>query len=317
MLSVIAFGEALIDMRSTTVDDGQPAFVQQPGGAPANVAVGVARLGGDAWFVGQVGHDMFGDAIQLAMQSAGVRTDHLLRTGAGMTPLAFVSLDPTGERHFAFYRDRTADLLYPGAQFPVDRLSDQTIFHACSNTLTETGIRQTTLDLLSQARAAGCVTSFDVNYRENLWAAGDDPHSSIREAMLAADIIKLSYEEWHEFCNQPESDIPALLAGGARLVVITNGAEAVRAYWAGGNLSITPVQAEVRDTTAAGDAFVAGLLHCLATRLASGVDLEQLLNAQQLRPMLQFASACGAFTVGRYGAFDALPTVEDITPLAI
>ncbi|WP_234414879.1 PfkB family carbohydrate kinase, partial [Xanthomonas fragariae] len=103
---VVCFGEALIDMLalpSAGLDEAR-TFAQYAGGAPANVAVAVARLGGAAHFVGMLGRDMFGDFLLQSLQQAGVVTDGIVRTDQAKTALAFVALDEAGERSFSFYR---------------------------------------------------------------------------------------------------------------------------------------------------------------------------------------------------------------------
>jgi hypothetical protein len=116
MHPVLCFGEALIDF--VPLEKGQrladvDTFARVPGGAPANVAACVARLGGTAQFVGQVGRDAFGDCIERALRELGVNTTWLRRTTAAKTALAFVTLSAAGERDFVFYRDPSADMLFP------------------------------------------------------------------------------------------------------------------------------------------------------------------------------------------------------------
>ncbi|MDB6163151.1 MAG: fructokinase, partial [Xanthomonadaceae bacterium] len=113
--SIIAcFGEALVDLLAQpAATPAEPRhFVEYAGGAPANVAVAVARLGGTARFVGMLGADLFGDMLLAQLQDAGVDTQCVRRTAAARTALAFVSLDAAGERSFSFYRPPAADLLF-------------------------------------------------------------------------------------------------------------------------------------------------------------------------------------------------------------
>ncbi|WP_165856876.1 carbohydrate kinase family protein [Marinobacter sp. JSM 1782161] len=313
MTRVIAFGEALIDMLARPGDDGQRTFLEQAGGAPANVAVGVAKLGGQACFMGQVGKDMFGDMLVRTMADYGVDTHALHQTAAGMTALAFVSLDADGERSFAFYRDGSADLLYRIEHVPDGLFDTPAIFHCCSNTLTDPEIADTTLALMQQARDAGCLVSFDVNYRHNLWPKTATPADTIADAMALAHVVKLSREELEALYGDEQTTVTRLLDDGAQLVLVTDGGNPLNVYWPGGATDIAPVPADMTDSTAAGDAFVAGLLHRLAEQ---GITRETLTgwiaNKAQLEKDLQFACRCGAVAVSRYGAFDALPTAGDL-----
>ena len=115
MLDVIACGEMLIDFVSTqsgvTLAEA-PAFVKAAGGAPANVAVGVARLGRRAGFMGQVGEDDFGHFLTDTIAQAGVDVGGITFSSEARTALAFVSLRADGERSLMFYRHPSADMLW-------------------------------------------------------------------------------------------------------------------------------------------------------------------------------------------------------------
>jgi sugar/nucleoside kinase (ribokinase family) len=178
MKKVIAFGEALIDMLSTTVTDESnqthEAFIKFPGGAPANVAAAVGKLGAPSYFAGKVGQDMFGDFLIETLQACNVKTDYMLQTSEAKTALAFVSLDGEGERSFEFYRDASADLLFTAEDFQDAWFEEPGLFHFCSNTLTQSQIRDVTIAGIRKAREAGFLISFDVNLRHNLWPKTED-----------------------------------------------------------------------------------------------------------------------------------------------
>lgn len=319
MLNVIAFGEALIDMMPDYPGgrpDGQPprAFIPFPGGAPANVAVAVARLGSPAWFLGQVGSDVFGDMITRTLAGYGVHTDHVRRSDTAQTPLAFVAHDADGERHFSFYRHDTADLLYRADDAPDSLLATPGIFHICSNTLTEAPIRETTETLLDRARARGFINSVDVNLRASLWADPSQAPDAVWSCLLRADVVKMSRDELEALYGDVPEDmtIQRLRDAGVRLVVITDGGQPVRYVSAAGQGSIETPAVDVVDTTAAGDAFVGGLLTRLATEVSSaGLDA-WLSDDARVVEALRFATHCGGWAAGRYGAYEALPTAQDV-----
>ena len=107
-------GEALIDFIPTDVDTNLKdvsGFIKKPGGAPANVAAAVARLGNEAFFIGKLGEDAFGDYLLDTMNGVGINTAYVSRTDEANTCLAFVSLKSDGNREFSFYRKPSADLL--------------------------------------------------------------------------------------------------------------------------------------------------------------------------------------------------------------
>jgi fructokinase len=114
MADVVCLGELLIDFVPTVTGTSlieAPAFKKAPGGAPANVAVGLARLGTPAAFMGKVGDDPFGHFLAQILADAGVDVGPLRFSDAARTALAFVSLHADGEREFMFYRHPSADML--------------------------------------------------------------------------------------------------------------------------------------------------------------------------------------------------------------
>ena len=112
MFDVLAIGEMLIDFTPSARGVGLadvPAFEKKPGGAPAN-AVGVAKLGGQAAFLGKFGQDPFGDFLIGTLEQYGVDTVGCVRTTEAKTGLAFIAVAENGEHEFHFYRDPSADM---------------------------------------------------------------------------------------------------------------------------------------------------------------------------------------------------------------
>ena len=321
MGDIICFGEALIDFLATEGAPGQPrAFVQHAGGAPANAAVAVAKLGGRAEFVGMLGTDMFGDFLLHSLEEAGVGTLHVRRTGKAKTALAFVSLDAHGERSFSFYRPPAADLLFRADDFDIDCFRRASVFHVCSNSLTEEGIADTTLDGMARARSHGAIVSIDLNMRPALWPSGADPLPRLWQALAAADLVKLAGNELDYLAAHAQGGSEAVIARllqTARLVVVTDGAAPLRWYArgaTGGTLDTFSVRAV--DTTAAGDGFIGGLLFQLQQRGVDGAGFENFIaDRDTLTASLRFAAACGALAVTRHGAFAALPTRDEVDAL--
>ena len=309
LAKVMSFGEALIDFlaQNTGVDDVQ-TFAKYPGGAPANVAVAVAKLGGNSHFVGQVGNDSFGHFLKDSLNEYGVNTNALLMTSAAKTALAFVSLDETGERSFEFYRNPSADMLFR----PEDFLSEwfytsKGVFHTCSNTLTDESISQATTVGVRLAKMAGWIVSADVNLRTNLWPESGVDIERVIDWFQMADVVKASMEELEELSTDPMALIHASLEKGVSLFVLTDGANAVRYFHKNGTTGevITP-KVSVQDTTAAGDAFVGGLLFCLSE--IAGETSVALMTKEELQKAVSFAVACGAIAVTKLGAYPSLPS---------
>ncbi len=318
MSHLISFGEALIDWIPLGVQQEGPLEIplygQFPGGAPANVAVALARLAGEAYFLGKTGLDPAGSFLRKSLNTYKVHTDFLLDDPAP-TPMSFVSLDERGEREFSFHRSNTADMQYRTSDFPV-KLFNDAIFHICSNTLTTETLKQTTLSGLQLARKQSCLTSFDVNLRFPLW---DEPllaKPAVEEALQLSDIVKFSLEELQFLAGDiDEADyVQQLLNNGSRIVLLTDGAEAIKIYFSDQQLVINTPTVEVVDTTGAGDAFVGGWLFSLLNdQITNYETLDNAIDAgTPLRRAADYAVQCGAFAVTRRGAWTALPQQNDI-----
>jgi fructokinase len=316
MRPILCFGEALIDFHAEGNDGrgfGQH-FVPFAGGAPANVAVAVARLGGAARFAGMLARDAFGDFLLDSLKRAGVGTDDIARTEAANTALAFVTLDACGERSFSFYRSSTADLLFRPTHFRASAFRDVAVFHVCSNSMTDPELAATTRDGMQRARDAGALVSFDVNLRPALWSPEVDPRPLLWPALHLADVVKMSAEEFAWLALDGEqATLERLWLGHVRLLVVTDGAGPLRWFHpdAEGELPCYPVDAV--DTTAAGDAFVGGLLCRLAGLEADPERIDHLVTElPRLHAILRYAAACGALTVTRQGSFAAMPNEDEV-----
>lgn len=315
MKTVICFGEALIDFINTNKHAEGPLtlneFSQYPGGAPANVAVAIAKLGGEAMFVGQVGQDMFGDFLKHALSDYGVNTRYMVRHPSAKTALAFVLLDEDGECSFSFYRDNTADVIFASEQINNDCFNGGAIFHCCSNTLTNKGISATTNTAVALATKRELLISFDVNLRHNLWPNEQVNIARVNNLAKQADVLKYSKDELTYLAqSQDDAYIEQLLSQGVALILVTDGGGIIHYYSQTDSGIISPPQVKAVDTTAGGDAFIGGFLYGLSQVKSPKATLR---NEEKFMPLIHFAAKCGAHAVTQYGAFPALPTLTDVT----
>lgn len=311
---VLCFGEALIDLVNfdySCEDSVQlREFRGYPGGAPANASVAVAKLGGNARFLGQVGNDKFGHFLLSVFRRYGVDVGLVQQHKSASTALAFVFLDDNGERSFEFYRNNTADVLYNVKDANKTHIPEEAIFHFCSNTLTTKSLKATTSLLVSKARTAGAVISFDVNLRHNLWAAGKADIALINELVQKADIAKFSLDELEYLSSGNHKDyINALLSEGVKLICVTDGGNEISLHLPDRRIDIIPPVFDVIDTTGGGDGFVGALLYGLS-KTCSFTNF--LADKAEVEKLGRFAATCGAITVSRYGAFPALPTLDEV-----
>ncbi|MEO1201624.1 MAG: carbohydrate kinase [Pseudomonadota bacterium] len=314
MKRVVCFGEALIDFLNTGhFREGElslNAFTQFPGGAPANAAVAVARLGGDAAFAGQVGNDQFGHFLLESLRLYGVDTSLAAVHPDAPTALAFVFLDDDGERSFSFRRDRTADIVMTQENVSPDWFRDRPIVHFCSNTLTDEHIAAVTEYVVDEARHADATLSFDVNLRHNLWASGKADVKRVNALVRRADLAKLSREELDYLCEGDElAYLESCFAAGLKVALVTDGAKDLQIHAGCKHRSVTPPRVEAVDTTGGGDAFIGAVLYGLATQ----DDIAAYLtDVDRLQRLVLSAAHCGAIAVTRQGAFPSFPTLDDV-----
>jgi len=311
MPDVISLGELLIDFVPTvsgvTLIDA-PAFTKAPGGAPANVAAGLAKLGVPAGFMGKVGDDPFGHFLAETLRSIGVDTTALRFSAEARTGLAFVSLRADGEREFMFYRHPSADMLYRPEEVDRDYVRAARVFHFGSISLIGEPSRGATLLAAQTARDAGLLVSYDPNLRPALWPSEAAAKEGIMLGWRLADVVKVSEAELESLSGEDDVRAAArrLWHPGLRLLLVTRGAAGcsyVTTEFAG---DVSGFSVRAVDTTGAGDGFVAGMLKGL---LASPCAYQ---DEQALREICRYANAVGALTTMERGAIPSMPTAERV-----
>ncbi|KAH8951903.1 hypothetical protein BDL97_09G055400 [Sphagnum fallax] len=313
---VACFGELLIDFVPTIGGlslAGAPAFKKAPGGAPANVACGIAKLGSTAAFLGKVGDDEFGYMLVDVLKDNHVETKGVRFDPTARTALAFVTLQENGEREFMFYRNPSADMLYSIADIDVDLIQKAKIIHYGSISLITEPSRSAHMEILKIAKKAGLVLSYDPNLRLPLWPSAEAARQGIKAIWEQAEIIKVSDEEVTFLTNggDPNNDAVnmTMIHPKLRLLLVTTGPEGCRYYTQNFKGTVPGVKVNVVDTTGAGDAFCAGYL----TKLVE--DMKMIENEQKLRDALKFACVCGAITTTERGAIPALPDRSTVMKL--
>lgn len=305
---VICFGEMLIDFVPTVGGVSlaeAPAFKKAPGGAPANVAVGIARLGGNSAFIGKVGEDEFGYMLADILKKNNVHDGGILFDKGARTALAFVTLRSDGEREFMFFRNPSADMLLQESELNVSLIKTATIFHYGSISLITEPCRSAHLAAMRIAREAGALLSYDPNLRLPLWPSAEAARKGILSIWKEADIIKVSEDEITFLTEggDPYSDEAArnLMHPKLKLLLVTEGQDGCRYYTRDFSGRVDGMIVDTIDTTGAGDAFVAGILSHLV------LDKSLIQDQGKLREALRFANICGAITTTERGAIPALP----------
>ncbi|CAL9185401.1 unnamed protein product [Musa hybrid cultivar] len=312
---VVSFGEMLIDFVPDVAGVSlaeSPGFLKAPGGAPANVAVAVARLGGSSAFVGKFGDDEFGHMLVDILEENGVDIDGVLFDPHARTALAFVTLKRNGEREFMFYRNPSADMLLTESELNLSLIKRAKIFHYGSISLISEPCRSAHLAAMRAAKEAGALLSYDPNARLPLWPSEEAARAGIRSIWTEADFIKISDEEV-AFLTQddPQSEevVMSLWSDGLKLMVVTDGEKGCRYFTKDFKGRVPGYRVNTVDTTGAGDAFLGALLNSIAN------DTSLFQNEGKLREALKVANASGAICTTRKGAIPALPTMPAATEL--
>ena len=320
---ILCFGEMLIDFVPTVNGvslAAAPAFLKAPGGAPANVAVGVARLGGASAFMGKVGEDEFGHMLAELLRTNQVDTSGVRFDPGARTALAFVTLREDGEREFMFYRNPSADMLLTPEELDIPLAASSAVVHYGSISLIAEPCRSAHLALLDalQASPSPPLLSYDPNLRLPLWQSADAARDGIRSIWDRADIIKVSDEELTFLTNggdpSDEAAVRTLFHDRLRLLLVTEGSQGCRFYTPAFSGRVPGFTVATVDTTGAGDAFVAGFLYKLTHDVTCSA-LDVLSDKGKLQDALLFANACGAITTTVRGAIPALPTKQDALKL--
>lgn len=309
MTDLTVLGELLIDFtpegRSST---GMPLLSQNPGGAVANVACTVSRLGRTSSFIGKVGDDMHGHFLQQTLSDAGVDTSGLVLDRKYATTLAFVSLRADGERDFSFYRDPGADTCLFPEEVDESMIRSSRILHVGSLSMTNRPSSDSTRKALQIASSSGVVISFDPNYRERLWPSQKAAVAAMREILPYARLVKLSGEEAELLFGtvDPLQENKDFFTGQISCLVITMGNRGAVVHTKGGVAFVPSYSTNPVDTTGAGDVFWGAFLYAYLEEGKNELSLETCTE------FTRFANAAASLSVGVKGAIPSIPDLPDV-----
>lgn len=315
MLDVVSLGEALVDFlperRGAAVRD-VTQWTPCLGGAPANVAVGLARLGAKSALVGVTGDDEFGHFLKSRLAREGVDVRGLRQTTDGKTGLAFVSLTRSGDRSFTFYRTRAAETFL--CQTEADRVPPSRVLHVGTNSLIHAAARTAVQGAVKKAFDAGRITSTDPNLRLHLWKDPSVLQRLLHRLFARCAVVKLSEEEIEFACGTRDVDtaLARLEAAGVVVGVVTLGAKGAALRFRGETRRVRAKKVRVVDTTGAGDGFTAGFLYGLTRQYATRAELEAA-DLDALEGHARFACLVGSHVVTKLGAVAGLPTLRTLS----
>ncbi|MCU4677017.1 carbohydrate kinase [Catenovulum sp. 2E275] len=307
-MNVVCMGETLIDFvctdQNTSMADSTH-FIKKSGGAPANVAACIAKLGGSSLFAGAVGHDPFGDSLINELTQYGVKTEFIKRS-LKPTTMAFISLMADGERDFVF--NRGADSDFDLTQTQINQLLDNAILHlGAATALLGDTLYQTYLKTAQTAKHNQQLISFDPNYRVDLWPnrLAEFIEKSL-EFIKLADMVKVSEEELELLTGQSDlaKGCDQLHELGVKIITVTIGAKGCYLSTVAQKSIIPAYQITPIDTTGAGDAFIGALLFQLAQQPTS--------DYQTLSEYVLFANKVSGLVCEHYGPMTGLNDYQTI-----
>jgi fructokinase len=289
---VLVVGEALVDI----VQRADGTSTEHPGGSPANVALGLGRLGRRVSLLSRIGDDARGERVRTHLTASGVS----LVPGtiaAGPTSTATAVLDERGAASYEFALDW---------QLRAARLPGARALHSGSIAAFLAPGGDAVLDLVR--RSSGQVTvSYDPNARPVLMGEAASARQRVEQFVAAADVVKVSDEDlgWLAPGREPADVAAAWLALGPAVVLVTRGPDGAFGLCADGRVDVPAPYVDVVDTVGAGDAFTSGLLDALATADLLGAERSAALrriSRDQLAAAARHATRVAAVTCSRPGA---------------
>ena len=312
-MDIICVGELLIDflpLQSGVCFEDVSEFRRVPGGAPANVAVGTAKLGLRSAFIGRVGDDRFGKYLASVLKKNRVDISQLQYDRDARTTLAFISLPTPNTREFQFYRNPGADMKLDWKEFNNSFLQDAGILHFGSISLIEEPGRTSTYQAVGTARDAGAVISYDPNWRPMLWPSKKRAKEVISAAIPLSHIIKVSNEELELISgtSDPEKGSNIILGMGPEICLVTVGEKGCYFLTHKSFGYVPAFEVDTVDATGCGDSFVSGVLYSI---IKNGID--KLTSSRlKLAESLRFASAAAAMTATQKGVIPSLPAKDEV-----
>ncbi len=312
MTRVFCIGELLIDfVAENQGSDLSKAitFTKKAGGAPANVACAISKLGGKSSFIGCVGKDPFGSFLLEVLKNEGVDITMSQRSET-FTTLAFVSIAEDGERDFVFSRGADKELKYDSS---IKKEFQRNMIHlGAATALLGGALEEAYGHYFFDGLTKDSFISFDPNFRIDLWKENEGVF--IKKCMPFVEkshLCKFSLEEAFLLSGKDtvEDACEVLHEVGAKIIVITLGKDGT--YVSASNLKHTVPSIKVTpvDTTGAGDAFIG----CLLYQIAELSDFNMVFDDNKLLlNMIEKANKAGAITTTNYGAIIALPTLSQL-----
>ena len=312
MADIVALGELLIDFATQSLDpEGYPTMAAHPGGAPANFLAALTKFGAKTALLGKVGADTFGKLLIDTLEKAGIETRGVVTSDSVFTTLAFVTLDASGDREFAFSRKPGADTCLRPEELDFSLIDGAKVFHFGSLSLTDEPARSATQQAVAYAKKTGKLITYDPNLRKPLWKDLSVAREQLLWGLMQADVVKISDEEVQFLFDlgAEEGAIYILEHFGVKLVFVTCGADGC--YFQNANAQgHVPSLSGIRviDTTGAGDIFGGSAVW----KLLQLGKTPEALNAQELEQIVTFACASAGLSTTKPGGISSVPEYDAV-----
>ena len=310
-LDVIPIGRVAIDFNPTDMNmplSQSSNFNKYVGGSPANIAVGLSRLGAKCGFIAKVSDDQFGDYVIDYFKNDGIDVSHITRCKNGENlGLTFTEILSPTQSSILMYRDDVADL-----KVDVDDVDEEYIKKAKAVVISGTALcaspsREAALKTLFLAKKNGVVVIFDIDYRSYTWKSKDEISIYYSIAAKNADIILGSREEFDltesldGICVNDEESAARWFSYGAKIVIIKHGKEGSCAYISDGSAyKVKPFPVQMLKGFGGGDGYASAFIY-------------SLLNGKPIADALEFATASASMLVSAHSCSAAMPSAQAVS----
>lgn len=321
MSDVLCLGEILVDWVCTTVGaelDEAKTFTKAPGGAPANVAVGLARQGLKAAFLGRVSTDEFGQWLKRILEDEGIDTTGTIVDAEAQTRMAYVITLANGDRKLAeFSKVAVADARLEADDLSEKQFANAKCLHFGSISLIADPAASATKAAIELAERNNLLISYDPNVRIGLWPTAERCKNTILSTLKSAHLVKINLDELEFLTGSRQFEAAESLRKEHDLPMMIITLDSQGAYFTcdRGSRTVGGFKVNFVEATGAGDGFVSGILGGILAEIAAATDKRKALADLSLDKMTEIvrqANAIGALTCTRPGAIPALPKQEEV-----
>lgn len=311
---VICLGEILFDCLADQLGrslEQVESWTPYPGGAPANVACALVKLGTPAAFVGCLGQDKPGDSLVQLLQEVGVDNTGIQRHPTAPTRQVYVVRSETGDREFAGFggldTTKFADAFLQGSKLPLSLFESAEFLVFGTLELPYPETHEAIEKALQLANQYDVKIFLDVNWRPVFWPNPSEALPQIQNLLQYIDFLKLAKEEAELLFDTTDAGAIAHRLNSVEGVIVTDGAQEISYCLNDYEGTLPAFSVNVQDTTGAGDSFVAGFIHQLCQQ-----GMKCLATAESAKNVVKYASVVGALTTLKPGAIAAQPTAQEV-----